>query len=135
MQTGWFCTDDDSLQYCKENADGTFNFIEKVWLDTCEGDKGYPDKNYVVKTGFVDLYDYTEFEKECAISSYYSDTSLDYIYRVYGSDAEQIIAECIFEDMCDGSAWTSEFMTEKEANEYIQNYISSINRDLRKLNR
>lgn len=124
MPTGWFCTDGDNLQYCKENENGTFNFIEKVWLDTCEGDEGYPDENYIVKTGFVDLYDYTEFEKECATSSYYGDCSLDYIYQIYGNDADQIIAECIFEDMCDGSAWTSEFMTEKEADKYIRDYIS-----------
>ena len=71
----------------------------------------------------MDLYDYTEFEKECATSSYYGDHSLDHIYQIYGNNADQIIAECIFEEMCDGSAWTSEFMTEEEANEYIENYI------------
>lgn len=40
MPIGWFCTDGDNLQYCKKNENGTFNFIEKVWLDTCEGDEG-----------------------------------------------------------------------------------------------
>lgn len=29
MKEKWYCTDKDCLQYCKENSDGTFEFIEK----------------------------------------------------------------------------------------------------------
>lgn len=36
----WICTDSDCSQYCKVNSDGTYSFIEKVWLDTCKGDPG-----------------------------------------------------------------------------------------------
>ena len=44
--------------------------------------------------------------------------------EIYGDYSDQIIAECIFEEMTDGSASTTEMMTEKEADDYIQKYIS-----------
>ena len=50
MKKEWVCTDSDSSQYRKDNSDGTYYFIEKVWLDTCIGDEGYPDKEYTVKS-------------------------------------------------------------------------------------
>lgn len=45
MEEKWVCTDLDSSQYRKINADSTYIFIEKVWLDICEGDEGYLIKN------------------------------------------------------------------------------------------
>lgn len=122
MREEWICTDSDCSQYCKINSDGTYSFIEKVWLDICNGDPGYPDKKYTVKTALVDLNDYTEYEKECNISGYYD--SIESLREIYGDDSDQIIAECIFEEMTDGSASTTEMMTEKEADDYIQKYIS-----------
>ena len=122
MREEWICTDSDSSQYCKVISDRTYSFIEKVWLDTCKGDHGYPDKPYTVKTALVDLNDYTEHEKECNISGYYD--SIESLREIYGDDSDQIIAECIFEEMTDGSASTTEMMTEKEADDYIQKYIS-----------
>lgn len=122
MREEWVCTDSDSSQYCKINSDGTYSFIEKVWLDICKGDPGYPDKKYTVKTALVDLDDYTEHEKECNISGYYD--SIESLREIYDDYSDQIIAECIFEEMTDGSASTTEMMTEKEADDYIQKYIS-----------
>lgn len=122
MREEWIRTDSDCSQYCKVNSDGTYSFIEKVWLDTCKGDLGYPDKSYTVKTALVDLDDYTEHEKECNICGYYD--SLEALREIYKEDSDQIIAECIFEEMTDGSASTTEMMTEKEADDYIQKYIS-----------
>lgn len=122
MREEWICTDSDCSQYCKINSDGTYSFIEKVWLDICKGDPGYPDKKYTVKTALVDLNDYTEYEKECNISGYYD--SIESLREIYGDDSDQIITECIFEEMTDGSASTTEMMTEKEADDYIQKYIS-----------
>ena len=122
MREEWICTDSDNSQYCKINSDGTYSFIEKVWLDICKGDPGYPDKKYTVKTALVDLDDYTEYEKECNISGYYD--SIEELREIYKEDSDQIIAECIFEEMTDGSASTTEMMTEKEADDYIQKYIS-----------
>ena len=122
MKEDWIRTDSDSSQYCKVNSDGTYSFKEKVWLDTCKRDPGYPNKEYTVKTAFVDLDDYTEHEKECNICGYYD--SLEALREIYKEDSDQIIAECIFEEMTDGSASTTKMMTEKEADEYIQKYIS-----------
>lgn len=122
MKEDWIRTDSDSSQYCKINSDGTYSFIEKVWLDTCKGDPGYPDKEYTVKTALIDLDDYTEHEKECNICGYYD--SLEALREIYKEDSDQIIAECIFEEMTDGSASTTEMLTEKEADDYIQKYIS-----------
>ena len=122
MREEWICTDSDNSQYCKINSDGTYSFIEKVWLDICKGDPGYPDKKYTVKTALVDLDDYIEHEKECNISGYYD--SIESLWEIYDDYSNQIIAECIFEEMTDGSASTTEMMTEKEADDYIQKYIS-----------
>ena len=106
----------------KSHAVSKYPMLEKVWLDTCKGDPGYPDKSYTVKTALVDLDDYTEHEKECNISGYYD--SIEELKEIYGDYSDQIIAECIFEETTDGSASTTEMMTEKEADDYIQKYIS-----------
>lgn len=123
MKKEWVCTDSDSSQYRKDNSDGTYYFIEKVWLDTCIGDEGYPDKEYTVKSAWIDLSDYTDYEKECAISGYYE--SFDEMYEKYGMYIEDIIAECIFEKMTDGSATTYGIMTEEAADDFIQKYIET----------
>ena len=123
----WYCSDDDCLQYCRENADGTFSFIEKLYYGTCNGDEGYPDKSYLVKTATIDLKNYTQGMMEIYISGYYS--SLDEIRETYGNASNQIIAECIFEgdfgefgSNCD--CWLSDMMTENEADDFIKKYIS-----------
>lgn len=122
MREEWICTDSDCSQYCKINSDGTYSFIEKVWLDTCKEDPGYPYKHYTVKTALIDLNDYSEEEKEINVSGYYD--SLESLMEFYTDYSDQVIAECIFKEMTDGSASTTEMMTEKEADEYIQKYIS-----------
>lgn len=123
MKKKWVCTDSDSSQYRKDNSDGTYYFIEKVCLDTCIGNEGYPDKEYTVKSAWIDLSDYTDYEKECAISGYYE--SFDEMYEKYGMYIEDIIAECIFEEMTDGSATTYGIMTEEAADDFIQKYIET----------
>ncbi len=117
----WFCTDPDCFQYCKQVGKREFQFIKMVWLDMCRGDKGYPDKNYTVKSAYVDLDDYSKKDIECHICGYYS--NLDDLYLEYGEDSDQIIAECIFEEMCSGLAITYGMMTEDEAKMFIKNYI------------
>lgn len=118
----WFCTDGDCMQYCRDNGNSTYDFVEIVWLDTVEGDKGYPDKEYTVKSAYIDLSDYTDDEKEIAASSYYD--SLESLYSIYGDESEQIIAECIFEEMTEGSATTYGMMTKEEAEQFVKNFIS-----------
>lgn len=118
---GWFCTDSDCMQHCKEHGNGKYSFVEIVWLDTVEGDSGYPDKEYTVKSAYVDLDDYDTYDRECAICGYYD--SLDTVHTEYDDAAEQIIAECIFEEMTDGSATTYGMMTREEAEEFVKRYI------------
>lgn len=60
-------------------------------------------------------------EKEIAISGYYD--SLDALYTEYEDASEQIIAECIFEEMTDGSASTYGMMTREEAEKFVKKYI------------
>ncbi|MBS5368958.1 MAG: hypothetical protein KHY19_05800 [Coprobacillus cateniformis] len=122
MEEKWVCTDLDSSQYRKINADSTYIFIEKVWLDICEGDEGYPDKEYTVKSAWIDLNDYSDYEKECAISGYYE--SMNDIYDQHIVYLYYIIELFIFEDMNVCSATTYGMMTEKEADEFIQKYIT-----------
>ena len=117
----WFCTDTDSFQHCKEHGSGKYSFVEIVWLDTVEGDPGYPDKEYTVKSAYIDLDDYGTHDRECAICGYYD--SLDTVYTEYEDAAEQIIAECIFEEMTDGSATTYGMMTREEAENFVKKYI------------
>lgn len=117
----WFCTDSDCMQHCKEHGNEKFSFVEIVWLDTTRGNEGYPDKEYTVKSAYIDLNDYDKKERENAVSGYYP--SLDAVYVEYGDEAEQIIAECIFEEMTDGSATTYGMMTREEAEEFVKNYI------------
>ena len=125
MDSKWVCTDNDSLQHYKKIDERSYIFIEKVWLDIVEGDQGYPNKEYTVKTAFVDLNDYTRKEYEIAISGYYDSLEeLETLYTESESDLDQIIAECIFEEMNDGSATTHGMMTEEEANTFIEKYIS-----------
>ena len=92
MKEKWYCTDKDCLQYCKENSDGTFEFIEKVALNTYDG-----NTCYIVKKALIDIRDYTAKEIEAYISSYYD--SLDQLKENYGKHSNEIIAECIFEEV------------------------------------
>ena len=103
---GWFCTDPDCMQYCQKVNETEFRFIQAVWLDTCDGDtraKNAKDDsdNYAVCTDYIDLdpelYEVGDFEDY--ISSY-GYNSIEFLQKEYGDDANQIIAECIFETCC-----------------------------------
>ena len=123
----WFCTDPDCMQYCKQVNDTEFHFVQAVWLDTCSGDttaenaKDETD-NYVVCSGYIDLDCYSEEDVNCALSSY--DYTLESANKIFGDDANQIIAECLFEDECltDGNS-ISVVVSWDDAEKIIQNYI------------
>ena len=100
---GWFCTDDDCMQHCKKESETEFQFIQAVWLDTCDGDiraenAKDDDDNYAVCSGYIDLDLYPLEDQECSISSY--GYNLESVRELYGDGANQIIAECLFEDHC-----------------------------------
>lgn len=63
----WYETDE--MQWCRkrENEERVYDFVQVVWLDTVEGDEGYPNKEYTVVTGRVYLNDYTDEDIEMEI--------------------------------------------------------------------
>ena len=102
-RNGWFCTDPDCNQYCKQEGNERFHFIQSIWLDTCEGDTRAEnakdeDDNYAVCAGFIDLDMYDEETIECSLASY--GYTLKSAKEFYGGDVNQVIAECLFEDNC-----------------------------------
>lgn len=100
---GWFCTDNDCMQHCKKINETEFQFIQVVWLDTCDGDTRAEnakdkDDNYAVCTGYIDLDLYSLEDQASHISSY--GYTMESVKETYGDAANQIIAECLFEDTC-----------------------------------
>ena len=100
---GWFCTNSDCMQHCKKESETEFQFIQAVWLDTCDGDTRAEnakdeDDNYAVCIGYIDLdlYDIESIEGSLASYGY----TLKLVKEIYGDDANLIIAECLFEDNC-----------------------------------
>lgn len=123
----WFCTDSDCLQYCKKESDTEFSFIQAVWLDTCKNDvraKNAKDEsdNYTVCAGSIDIELYNEDDIESSLSSY--GYTIESVKETYGEYANQIIAECLFEDNClhDWNLVTG-VVSWDEAEKTIQNYI------------
>lgn len=84
----WICSDPDCCQYCWKESDYMYRFIEI---------REYPDENtpYVVCQGDIDLSDFELDELESFCAGYYD--SLTEVFDTYGTEAMQIIAECVFE--------------------------------------
>lgn len=123
----WTLTDNDCLQYCKKHSDTEFSFIQAVWLDTCGDDpksenaKDESD-NYAICTGYIDIDLYSTDDIEAAISSY--DYTMESVKEIYGEDANQIIAECLFETDClyDGNSIAG-IVSWSDAAQIIYKYI------------
>ena len=101
---GWFCTDPDCMQYCQKVSETEFRLIQAVWLDTCGDDTRAENAkddsdNYAVCADVIDLDLYDEDYILCSIGSY-GYNSIAFLQKEYGDAANQIIAECIFEDYC-----------------------------------
>lgn len=78
-----------------------------------------------MKSAYIDLNDYSLEDVEEAVSSYYG--SLDeLVYDNTYSDEErdELVAECIFEELTDGSATTYGIMTKEEAENFIEKYVT-----------
>lgn len=124
-RNNWFCTDSDCLQYCRKVSDTEFSFIQAVWLDTCGNDtraenaKDETD-NYAVCACCIDLELHPDEEKEGSLASY--GYTLESVREIYGDCANQIIAECLFEDnyLYDGGAGVFSW---NDARKIIQKYI------------
>jgi hypothetical protein len=126
----WFCTDPDCMQYCKKISGTEYKFIQAVWLDTCGDDKRAENAkdesdNYTVCTGYIDLDLYSDDDKEGSIWSY--GYTMDYVKETYGNDANQIIAECLFEDEClTDSNSISGIVSWDDAKKIIEKYMEEI---------
>lgn len=124
-KTEWYCTDSDSLQYCNDLGDRRYEFVEVVCLDFTESNKESENGKYTVKSAYIDLNDYSLEDVEEAVSPYYG--SLDeLVYDNTYSDEErdELVAECIFEELTDGSATTYGIMTKEEAENFIEKYVT-----------
>lgn len=100
----WYMTDDGCCQHMRK--DGlNYEMIQLVWLDTTEEDLARGLHEYVVVKDEVHLQD--------------EDTANKII------DVNDIIAECLLEDsiLCDANI-IGEFDTEKEAEQFIKDYIN-----------
>lgn len=128
VNNNWFCTDPDCMQYCQKVSETEFRLIQAVWLDTCDGDtraenaKDESD-NYAVCANFIALDLYDEDDILGSIGSY-GYNSIEFLRKEYGDDANQIIAECIFETDClyDNSS-IAEVVSWDNAEQIIQKYI------------
>lgn len=126
---GWFCTDPDCMQYCQKISETEYRFIQAVWLDTCGDDiraKNAKDEsdNYAVCADYIDLELYDEEDILSSIGSY-GYNSIRFLRREYKDDANQVIAECIFEECClyDSSSIAG-VVSWDDAEKIIQNYIN-----------
>ncbi len=88
MITEWVCTDPDREQYGRKIKNGVYEFKEQ---DTSL-DEAYP-REFIELT--INLNQHSDKQIENHISAYYD--SIEEIENIYGTDAEWIIAECIFE--------------------------------------
>lgn len=125
---GWFCTDPDCMQYCKKVNETEYQFVQTVWLDTCNGDTKAAnaeneDDNFAVCSGYIDLDLYSDEDIKCSITSY--GYTMESAKEIYGDCLNQIIAECLFEDSClyDCNS-VAGVVSWNDAEKIIQNYIN-----------
>lgn len=126
MAEEWFCADSDCMQYCKKISETEYEFIQTVWLDCGTDERAENAKdtsdNYAVCVGYIDLDLYSDEDKEGSISSY--GYTMESVKELYGEYANQIIAECLFEDDCltDGHSITG-VVSWNDAKKTIEKYI------------
>ena len=79
IDQGFICTDEDSNQFVKKISNTYFKVLDQGRLLD------------------INLLDYSELELREYIVGYYS--SLEDLRKIYGEDSNQIIVECIAEQM------------------------------------
>lgn len=127
MTNKWFET--DSLQWCKQIDNYRYKFCQIIWLDTTSEDKHAKNAvdefdNHCVVAAFIDLmeYDLEDVEKYIAAYGY---KNVDDIVDRYLDAANQIIAECIFEEKCwsDPYVISKEILSQKDAEEFAKKWM------------
>lgn len=115
---GWILTDPDCCQYGKKLGDGKWWYIELREV----GD--FENPFYWVYATQIDLEYYTDDEIVDYITGYYDDVMQ--IREIYGNDANQIIAECIFECLpAIEHTFVKEMQLESDAVGFIQMFIQN----------
>jgi len=85
----WICTDPDCAQYCRQNDDFSWSYIEARELF---------DGHWAVSYAIVDLRDYSLDELWSYCGQYYN--SFEQIIEDYGfRKGLQIMSECVFEQL------------------------------------
>ena len=118
-----YTTGDGCCQHMRK--DGlNYEMIQLVWLDTTEEDLARGLHEYVVVKDEVHLQDEDTANKIIDAIDCYGYT-VPFLIKEYGHDANDIIAECLLEDsiLCDANI-IGEFDTEKEAEQFIVDYIN-----------
>ena len=127
MKNKWFKTDD--TQWCKKNDNYNFTFCEIVWLDTTSEDEKAENSideydNYCVMAAWIDLMDYDLEEIERCIAAYGYKNVAD-VVDLYMDKANQIIAECLFEETCmsDACVVSKEILSETDAKKFAEEWM------------
>ena len=114
--TNWILTDPDCYQYGKKINDTIWEYIELREV----GDFSSPF--YWVYRSYIDLDDYTSEEIDNYVTGYYE--NVNEVHEIYGDDANQIIIECIFENLpAIEHGFVKEFKFESDAVDFIHKYI------------
>ena len=89
-QNKWIYTDD--MQWCLPMGAGMYELIEfRIYSQS---------GTFAIANGIIDLTDYSKGEIEQIISSF-GYHGINHVKEIYGSEWEQIIAECVFESIPD----------------------------------
>ena len=115
----WYMTDDSCCQHMRKNG-LNYEMIQLVWPDAVT----YGLHEYVVVKDEVHLQDEDTANKIIDVIACYGYT-VPFLIKEYGHGANDIIAECLLEDsiLCDANI-IGEFDTEKEAEQFIVDYIN-----------
>ena len=115
----WYMTDDSRCQHMRKNG-LNYEMIQLVWPDAVT----YGLHEYVVVKDEVHLQDEDTADKIIDVIACYGYT-IPFLIKEYGYGANDIIAECLLEDsiLCDANI-IGEFDTEKEAEQFIVDYIN-----------
>lgn len=127
---GWYETDNDCMQHCKEMEDRVYQFVQVRWLDTTSGDQHAENAcdefdNYIVVADTINMKEYTEEDIEDAICGYYpSIKAMEESYEMSVEELDQAIAECAFENQC-SYEYQSEIVSLKDAEKIIEEYLTN----------
>lgn len=119
LKNGFECTCTD-MQCTKYIGDRKYVFIQALWLDTIND-----EDTYSVVADTVDVSKMTTEDIESAICGYYN--SIEYMEQKYEAtlkNLDWLVAKCAFESKLDWK-YGSKVVTEKRAEEIIQNFIDS----------